>query len=68
MAEVATKQKHLHVTVDLVVNEDNWNEAVAQGCTDSLLVSEVRQSFYVPSGRLWDDGEVQNVEVIEVQG
>lgn len=68
MAEAATKQKVVRVTVDLKVDEDTWNEKVEQGCTEKYLVGEVKRTLNIPAGRYWRDVEVQGAEVVEVGG
>lgn len=66
MVEAIKTRKVIRLTVDLSVNDDNWQEKVDQGCTEKFLLGEVKQSFYTPMGSLWDDAEVQNAELVEV--
>lgn len=54
----------IRVTVDLLVDEDIWEERRQEGTTDKFLVTEVRKTLRIDGGPLCQDVEIQTVELL----
>jgi hypothetical protein len=57
----------IRVVVDLLVDEDIWEEKRQEGATDKYLVGEVRKTLRFEGSGLWYDHDVQEV-IILVKG
>jgi len=68
MGNTATKTRTVRVVVDLLVEDDIWEEQLRAGCTDKYLVGEVKKSFRLTTGRLWRDAEITDIKLIEEGG
>jgi hypothetical protein len=69
MSESATKSpRAIRVVVDLLVDEDIWQEKKAEGCTDKFLVGEIRRTLRIESPGPCYDHEVQQITIVEKGG
>lgn len=57
--------KILRLTVDLLVDEDIWNEKKAQGYTDADLSNMIRRSLGIKPDSFYYDAEVMNAVLME---
>ncbi len=58
----------IRVVVDLLVDEDIWQEKRDEGSTDDYLVGEVRKTLRIEGSGLTCDVEIQNVEIMRQGG
>lgn len=68
MGPVVQTPRAIRVVVDLIVDEDRWEDAVEEGATDKFLVGEVRKTLHVEASGPYYDVEVQEVKILEEGG
>lgn len=66
--KTVTPKRAIRVVVDLLVDEDIWDEKKAEGCTDKFLVGEVKRTLRVEADAPYWNVEVQDVQLIEEGG
>ncbi len=65
MSESTTKTpRAIRVTVDLLVDEDIWNDKKAEGTSDAYLVGQVKRTLHVEASAPYYDVEIQDVILI----
>jgi hypothetical protein len=62
--KTAPEPRRLRLVVDLVVDDDIWEERQQEGNTDKFLVTEVRKTLRIDGGPLCHDVEIQTVELL----
>ncbi len=62
MGVEATKTpRAIRVTVDLLVDEDIWNDKKAEGTSDAYLVGQVKRTLHVEANAPYYDVEIQDI-------
>jgi hypothetical protein len=64
ITKTAPEQRRLRLVVDLLVDDDIWEERQQEGSTDKFLVTEVRKTLRIDGGPLCQDVEIQTVELL----
>jgi hypothetical protein len=68
LVPVVEVPRAIRVVVDLLVDEDIWEEKKAEGCTDKYLVGEVKKTLRIEANGPWYDYDIQEIMLMEKGG